>query len=46
MKNLAAVFSAIVWGSGQFINKQKLKGLIIFLLQVILISIELLLNFS
>ncbi|MDR2476606.1 MAG: hypothetical protein LBD18_02325, partial [Treponema sp.] len=42
MKNIAAIFSAIVWGSGQFINKQKIKALIIFLLQVILISIELL----
>ena len=40
MKYLAAVYSAIVWGSGQFFNKQKLKGLILFALQVLFISIE------
>ena len=42
MKYLPAVSSAIVWGSGQFINKQKLKGLIFFALQILFISIELL----
>jgi arabinogalactan oligomer/maltooligosaccharide transport system permease protein len=42
MKYVAAIYSAVVWGSGQFINKQKLKGFIVFLLQVVLISIELL----
>jgi len=42
MKCLVAVYSAIVWGSGQFVNKQKLKGLIFFVFQVIFISIELL----
>ena len=41
MKYVAAVYSALIWGSGQFINKQKLKGLIFFLLQVAFISIEL-----
>jgi len=40
MKYLAAVYSAIVWGSGQFFNKQKLKGLILFALQVLFISVE------
>ncbi|MDR2743417.1 MAG: sugar ABC transporter permease [Treponema sp.] len=42
MKYLAALYSAVVWGSGQFINKQKTKGFIFFLCQVILISIEML----
>jgi arabinogalactan oligomer/maltooligosaccharide transport system permease protein len=41
MKTLAAIYSALIWGSGQFINKQKLKGLVFFLLQIIFISIEL-----
>jgi arabinogalactan oligomer/maltooligosaccharide transport system permease protein len=34
--------SAIIWGSGQCINKQKFKGLIFFLLQAVFVSIELL----
>ena len=42
MKYLAAVSSGLVWGSGQFINKQKLKGVIFFILQIAFISIELL----
>jgi arabinogalactan oligomer/maltooligosaccharide transport system permease protein len=42
MKYLVAVYSGIVWGSGQFFNKQKLKGLILFVLQVAFLSIELL----
>ena len=42
MKYLAAGYSAIVWGSGQFLNKQKLKGAIFFGLQLLFISIELL----
>jgi arabinogalactan oligomer/maltooligosaccharide transport system permease protein len=41
MKYLAAVFSALVWGSGQYINKQKLKGLMFFVVQIIFVSIEL-----
>jgi arabinogalactan oligomer/maltooligosaccharide transport system permease protein len=32
--------SAIIWGSGQFINKQKTKGLIFFLLQAVLVLVE------
>ncbi|MDR1058974.1 MAG: sugar ABC transporter permease [Treponema sp.] len=40
MKILAAIYSALIWGSGQFINKQKLKGLIFFLAQIALVSIE------
>jgi len=42
MKYITAGFSAVVWGSGQFLNKQKLKGLIFFVLQIAFISIELL----
>ncbi|MDR0785694.1 MAG: sugar ABC transporter permease [Treponema sp.] len=42
MKQLAAVCSAVVWGSGQFINKQKSKGLIFFALQVVFVGVELL----
>ncbi|MDR2070150.1 MAG: sugar ABC transporter permease [Treponema sp.] len=42
MNVLPPLCSAIVWGSGQCLNKQKLKGLIFFLLQVIFVSIELL----
>ncbi|MDR0495220.1 MAG: sugar ABC transporter permease [Treponema sp.] len=42
MNYIAAVFSAIVWGSGQFLNKQKIKGVIFFLLQIAFISLELL----
>jgi arabinogalactan oligomer/maltooligosaccharide transport system permease protein len=42
MKYIVAVYSGLVWGSGQFVNKQKLKGLILFVLQIAFISIELL----
>ena len=42
MKYLAAVYSAIVWGSGQFLNKQKIKGLILFILQILFIICEML----
>ncbi len=42
MKYITAVYSGLVWGSGQFFNKQKLKGLILFVLQIAFISIELL----
>jgi arabinogalactan oligomer/maltooligosaccharide transport system permease protein len=41
MKYLAAVYSALIWGSGQFINRQKLKGLIFFVMQIAFVSIEL-----
>jgi arabinogalactan oligomer/maltooligosaccharide transport system permease protein len=41
MKYLVAVFSALIWGSGQYINKQKLKGLIFFVVQLVFVSIEL-----
>ncbi|MDR2521149.1 MAG: sugar ABC transporter permease [Spirochaetaceae bacterium] len=41
MKYIAALYSAVVWGSGQFLNKQKLKGVIFFALQVGCISCEL-----
>lgn len=40
--NLAAVMSAVVWGSGQIvISKQYTKGFLFLLLQMIFISIEL-----
>ena len=42
MKYIAAIYSAVVWGVGQVLNKQKLKGLIFFALQLVLVSIELL----
>ena len=42
MKYITAVFSAVVWGTGQFLNKQKLKGLIFFIFQIVFIGIELL----
>ncbi|MDR1466560.1 MAG: sugar ABC transporter permease [Treponema sp.] len=41
MKQLVAVCSALVWGSGQFINKQKAKGLVFFALQAVFVGIEL-----
>jgi arabinogalactan oligomer/maltooligosaccharide transport system permease protein len=41
MKFLAAFCSALVWGSGQCVNKQRIKGLIFFGLQIIFVSIEL-----
>jgi arabinogalactan oligomer/maltooligosaccharide transport system permease protein len=42
MKYLVAVCSAIIWGSGQFLNKQKLKAIVPFALMLIFVSIELL----
>ena len=42
MKHVAAVYSALIWGSGQYVNKQKLKGLILFAMQMIFIAIEVL----
>ncbi|MCL2004209.1 MAG: sugar ABC transporter permease [Oscillospiraceae bacterium] len=41
MKIITAICSAVIWGSGQFINKQRLKGLVFFLIQGILIFAEL-----
>ena len=41
MKTIVAICSAIVWGSGQAINRQKLKGLAFFLMQGTLIFVEL-----
>jgi arabinogalactan oligomer/maltooligosaccharide transport system permease protein len=41
MKHITAVCSALIWGSGQCLNKQKLKGLFFFILQLIFASIEL-----
>jgi arabinogalactan oligomer/maltooligosaccharide transport system permease protein len=42
MKYVAAVCSAIIWGSGQFLNKQRLKALVPFALMLIFVGIELL----
>ncbi|MDR1787234.1 MAG: sugar ABC transporter permease [Treponema sp.] len=42
MKYLAGIYSAFVWGSGQLLNKQKLKALIFFLFQTAFVSIEIL----
>ena len=38
---LPAISSAIVWGSGQVINKQYLKGVFFFIIQVLIASTEL-----
>ncbi|ABX42668.1 carbohydrate ABC transporter permease [Lachnoclostridium phytofermentans] len=40
MKFLTAACSAVVWGSGQVINKQRLKGLMFFIVQAILVWVE------
>ncbi|MEG2404355.1 MAG: sugar ABC transporter permease, partial [Oscillospiraceae bacterium] len=42
MKIIVAICSAVVWGSGQALNKQKLKGLVFFLVQTTLLLTELL----
>ena len=41
MKIFAAICSAVVWGGGQVINRQRLKGLVFFLVQCVLLFIEL-----
>jgi arabinogalactan oligomer/maltooligosaccharide transport system permease protein len=41
MRYFVALLSALVWGSGQFVNKQKIKGLSFFLFQVVFVAIEL-----
>jgi len=38
---LAGIFSTILWGSGQLYNKQYLKALFFFFVQVVMIAIEL-----
>jgi arabinogalactan oligomer/maltooligosaccharide transport system permease protein len=38
---MPAVCSAFVWGSGQLLNKQKLKALIFFAMQLIFVGLEL-----
>jgi len=40
MKIIVALCSAVIWGGGQVINKQKLKGLVFFLIQGVLLFIE------
>ncbi|GMO24277.1 MAG: sugar ABC transporter permease [Termitinemataceae bacterium] len=41
MKYITACMSAIIWGSGQFLNKQKCKGVLFFVFQALLAGIEL-----
>jgi len=41
MRFIVSLCSAIIWGSGQLINKQKLKALGFFIIQCILIFVEL-----
>jgi len=41
MAKVVAIMSAVIWGSGQIVNKQYIKGLFFFLIQVLLIGIEL-----
>jgi arabinogalactan oligomer/maltooligosaccharide transport system permease protein len=41
MKLIPPICSAIIWGSGQIINKQKLKGILFFLFQAAIVSLEL-----
>ncbi|MCL2051448.1 MAG: sugar ABC transporter permease [Lachnospiraceae bacterium] len=41
MKIICMLCSAIIWGSGQIINQQKLKGIIFLFFQAILVFIEL-----
>lgn len=40
MKFVTAICSAVIWGSGQIINKQRLKGLMFFIVQAILVWVE------
>ncbi len=42
MPTIRAICSAVVWGSGQFLNKQKVKGILFFAFQLILVLTELL----
>jgi arabinogalactan oligomer/maltooligosaccharide transport system permease protein len=42
IKGVTALSSAIIWGSGQFINRQKIKALIFFSIQLVFVGIELL----
>ena len=41
MRIITATCSAVIWGSGQIINKQRLKGIVFFLMQGILLFVEL-----
>jgi len=41
MKMIVALCSAFVWGSGQFINKQRFKGVVFFAIQCIFLFVEL-----
>ncbi|MDR1174151.1 MAG: sugar ABC transporter permease [Treponema sp.] len=42
MKFLPPICSAVIWGSGQLINKQKIKALIFFVFQLLFAGVELL----
>ena len=41
MKYIVALSSALIWGSGQVLNKQYVKGAVFFLVQCILVVVEL-----
>jgi arabinogalactan oligomer/maltooligosaccharide transport system permease protein len=41
MTVLVALMSAVIWGSGQFVNRQYVKGLFFFLIQMLMVGIEL-----
>ena len=40
MRIIVALCSAVVWGSGQVLNKQRIKGLVFFLLQAVFLFVE------
>ncbi|MCL2202905.1 MAG: sugar ABC transporter permease [Defluviitaleaceae bacterium] len=41
MAKVVALMSAVIWGSGQVANKQYVKGLFFFLIQMLMVGIEL-----
>jgi arabinogalactan oligomer/maltooligosaccharide transport system permease protein len=41
MRYVTAICSALIWGSGQFINRQRLKGLVFFIFQALVVGLEL-----
>lgn len=41
MRLRVTISSAIIWGSGQLQNNQRIKALVLFLLQIVFVSIEL-----
>lgn len=41
MRLKVAILSGIIWGSGQLKNNQKIKALVLFLIQIVFVSLEL-----